>query len=66
LELELEDCRRDPRGPWEGRSPRGLTKAFRKFSLAAPPPWGLRVEKIACMDDRAAQLELFKLGRSFK
>ncbi len=28
--------------PWGGRRPRELTRAFRRFSFAATPPWGLR------------------------
>ncbi len=45
LELALDDERRtlsERVAPWEGVSPRLLTKAFEKFSLGAPPPWGLR------------------------
>jgi len=33
-----------PQAPWDGESPRRLTKAFQSFSLGAPPPWGLRAK----------------------
>jgi len=53
LELQLDDVRReDPEEltacssaasePWEGVSPRVLTRSYKLFSLGAPPPWGLR------------------------
>ncbi len=44
-ELPLEDVREADaivKSPWEGVSPRLLTKSFGVFSLGAPPPWGLR------------------------
>ena len=36
LELKLEGID----APWEGRSPRVLTKAYLRFSFQAPPPGG--------------------------
>ncbi len=43
LELELDDVRQvRVKVPWDGRSPRVLTKAFEKFSLGAHPGRGLR------------------------
>ena len=42
MELALADPRADVLVPWEGKSPRVLTKAFRMFSLGALPARGLR------------------------
>ncbi len=39
LELELDDVRRAV--PWDGRSPRELTRVWKTFSLGAPPTGGL-------------------------
>ncbi len=33
-----------PQAPWEGRQCRTLTDSFERFSLGAPPPWGLRAK----------------------
>ncbi len=41
LELELAGPGRAWLEPWEGKSPRGLTKTAQKFSLGAPPAGGL-------------------------
>ena len=47
LELDLDDVRRTvaSAGPWQGVPPRLLTKSFARFSLGAPPPWGLRAKR---------------------
>ena len=42
LELQLDDARL--RIPWDGRSPRTLTRCGKLFILAEPPPGGLELE----------------------
>ena len=40
LTLSLDDVRSQSLEPWEGRSPRELTKAWKTFKLSAIPPGG--------------------------
>ena len=43
LELDLRDARLDSsEGPWEGVSPRVLTKSYNRFRLGPTPARGLR------------------------
>ncbi len=42
-QLELFDLEEvEQRLPWDGQSPRVLTRSFQLFSVGTPPPWGLR------------------------
>ncbi len=34
-----------PQAPWDGESPRRLTKCFGRFSLGAPPAGGLHADE---------------------
>ena len=53
LELELDDARL--RIPWDGRSPRSLTKCGKLFSLKACPTGGL-------IEDAKDQFTIFLKG----
>ncbi len=55
LEHELNDARL--RIPWDGHSPRSLTRCGKLFSLVAPPAGGL-------VEDAKDQLLLFLKGKS--
>ena len=63
LELELAGPGRVWREPWEGMSPRALTKVAQMLSLGAPPAGGLRAPVGVCRNLSAgpadSQLDLF-------
>jgi len=65
LELELAGPGRAWREPWEGKSPRVLTKTFERFSLGAPPTGGLHADDTLCTGLEEQQLE-FELLFPFK
>ena len=65
LELELAGPGRAWVEPWGGAAPRGLTKAFEKFSFGAPPTGGLRGNAQTCSDEERPQLEI-QLGLPFE
>ncbi len=56
FELELAGPGRAWQEPWEGKSPRGLTKCAEKFSLGAPPTGGLHGVIKVCPKDSQREL----------
>jgi len=58
LELDLPNTRYRGWEPWEGVTPRGLTRAFVKFSLGAHPAGGLHAESCAEHLHRVSEVQL--------
>jgi len=65
LELELAGPGLVWLEPWEGKSPRTLTGAYKRFSLGAPPARGLPDDEKLAAQNEQVPLD-FREGPSFQ